>query len=193
MSANDTTILKLRSGGILELPSRQIGEDKDARGRVKARLITDFSGVMGCQRCDGIPGSDGRLDSMVGLLWVVQITADKDWYPTIAACNCVFGAWRHSRGLPYADDLKHIPPGLSAADWRVLAIYGKTGMDWQEILAELPELERHKLGPPIQGWLAHDPPAYDPHPEKRHTVPEQAPALEGQAPEREATQEEAPF
>ena len=197
MSASDTTVLVLRNGQVIELPRRKIGELKDARGRVRPQFITDFSSIMGCQRCDGIPGPKGKIDAMAGMLWVVQIDASNIWHTTMTACNCVFGAWRHARGLEYADDLKHIPPGLSAADWRVLAIYGRSGMGWTDILRELPERERINLGPPIQGWLAHDPPAYDPYPDKRHTVPEQAPGLEGRRPEEEARevsgQAEAPF
>lgn len=181
--SNDTTILKLRSGQLVELPRRKIGELKDSRGRTRPQVITDFSGIMGCQRCDGIAGRDGRLDSMGGMLWVVQIDAHNQWHPTIAACNCVFGAWRHARGLAYADDMAHIPPGLSVGDWRVLAVYGKSGMSWEQILQELPEAEEYKIGPRIKRWLEDDPPAYDPNFLGPRRLSEQDPALEGQPPE----------
>lgn len=180
MPASDSTILKLRNGGIVELPRRKIGELKDARGRTRPMVITDFSGIMGCQRCNGMPTNNGRIDSMAGMLWIVQIDARNQWHSAVAACNCVFGAWRNARGLQYADDLPHIPPGLSASDWRIIAVYGKSGQGWEQIVQELPEEERVRLGPPIRGWLEGDPPAYEPYPDMPKKMPEQDPKLEGQ-------------
>jgi hypothetical protein len=100
---------------------------------------TIWKGQPYCPRCGGEPDADGKLTG--GQLQIRRVTASGIWYGFVAACDCVYGAWRHEiQHLGYADDLLDIPRGLSNSDWRYLAAVGKS-MSYQEAADKLDSMD----------------------------------------------------
>lgn len=156
--AQDAVTLKLRSGGLITLPRIEIGSDSD--GPI---IITDFSTIDPCERCDTTPNPDGSIPSAGGILRVYAIHRGI-WTAYAGACDCVFGSWRavphkYTMGgtravtpaMRYVDDLPGIPPGLSTSDWTLLNLYKQAGDGYHQAAERVPGASR--LARLIRAWM----------------------------------------
>lgn len=142
-AAPDIVIIRTRSGGIVRLPRKEIGRDSEK----KPIMITDFSSVNACPRCNTEPRHDGSLPSAGGILRIYAIHRGI-WTAYAGACDCVFGAFRTIErrtnegpipGMRYVDELPGVPPGLTTDEWTLLNLYKKPGDGYVHAAARIPE------------------------------------------------------
>lgn len=169
-----------RNGRTREIPRIKIGEEPvpNTGGKEKRSVFACMFGVEArCPRCGGHPRKDGQIAGHSGLLRVCRISPAGVWTSFIAACDCTYGAWRASERWDsdqkrcqqhgFADDLRDVPPGLSASQWTHLSVYQAEGDSYRAAACKLPAEMRGPVLTKIDRWLEGNPPTWADKPRDR--------------------------
>ena len=154
-------------GRNITLERTKCGTEKGELGRKQTVWNTDWSSVLGCNRCDGHALPDGGMKG--GTLTVYRINPEGTWVGFLAACHCYFGAWWtrettdpdgrvRNRPIPFADRLKDLPSGLGNLDWRWLHLTREPGDSYIQAAYRLPE-EEDAVNPLLEGLGIKNPAA----------------------------------
>jgi hypothetical protein len=158
-------------GSTTHLPS--VRHEVQTKERKVVCYTTDFRRVLHCERCGGNHSREtGELLDGSGILTVGlrrkrdddgnwrDVTAGERWVTAAAACDCVYGAWRHAvQDMPWADRLVGVPSWLTSRHWMLLVqahqagdtytaaaerVTGESG--WEDVLGRIADVEGVAVG-----------------------------------------------